>query len=170
MRLHTMKNVHGARRRRKRLGCGESSGHGKTSTRGGKGQTARTGSSLRIPFEGGQTPFIRRVPKRGFNNVRFKVRYAVVNVEALNLFDNNASVTPETLQQNGLVRGRNDGIKILGDGKLEKKLNVEAHAFSASARERIEKAGGQVRVIEPRKPLEKGVKTSRSKSAPKAKA
>jgi len=159
MRLHQLKNVKGARHRRKRLGCGESSGHGKTSTRGGKGQTARTGSALRIPFEGGQTPFIRRIPKRGFNNANFKIQFAVVNLEALNQFNNNSDVDPEVLKKSGLVRGRFEAIKILGDGKLEKKLNIKAHAFSASAKEQIEKAGGHVEVLPPAaKPQVKKVK------------
>jgi large subunit ribosomal protein L15 len=164
MRLHQLKNVKGARHRRKRLGCGESSGHGKTSTRGGKGQTARTGSSLRIPFEGGQTPLIRRVPKRGFNNANFKIRFAVVNLEALNQFNNNSDVDPDVLKKSGLVKGRFDGVKILGQGKLEKKLNIKAHAFSASAREQIEKAGGQTQILvtarkEPAAPVKKAAKS-----------
>ena len=172
MRLHQLKNVKGARHRRKRLGCGESSGHGKTSTRGGKGQTARTGSGLRIPFEGGQTPFIRRLPKRGFNNARFKTRFAVVNVEALNQFTNNSEVNPQTLRESGLIKGRFDGVKILGQGKLEKKLNIQAHAFSTTAREQIEKAGGQVHIIQAEvklspEPTPKAKKATQSKAAPK---
>jgi large subunit ribosomal protein L15 len=147
MRLHQLRNVKGARHRRKRLGCGESSGHGKTSTRGGKGQTARTGGALRIPFEGGQTPYIRRFPKRGFNNANYKIQFAVVNLDALNQFNNNSDVDPDVLKKSGLVKGRFDGIKILGQGKLEKKLNIKAHAFSASAKEQIEKAGGQAQVL-----------------------
>lgn len=147
MRLHDLKNVKGARHRRKRLGCGESSGHGKTSTRGGKGQSARTGSHLRIPFEGGQTPYIRRFPKRGFNNANYKVRFAVVNLESLNEFNNNSDVNPETLKKAGLINGQFDGVKILGQGKLEKKLNIKAHAFSASAKDQIEKAGGQIELL-----------------------
>jgi large subunit ribosomal protein L15 len=147
MRLHQLKNVKGARHRRKRLGCGESSGHGKTSTRGGKGQTARTGSKQRIPFEGGQTQFIRRFPKRGFNNANFKIRFAVVNLDALNQFNNNSDVDVEALKKSGLVKGQFDRVKILGEGKLEKKLNIKVHAFSASAKEQIEKAGGQAQVL-----------------------
>ncbi len=147
MRLHQLRNVKGARHRRKRLGCGESSGHGKTSTRGGKGQSARTGSHLRIPFEGGQTPFIRRFPKRGFNNANFKTRFAVVNLDALNQFHNNSDVDPEMLKKTGLVKGRFDAIKILGQGKLDKKLSIKAHAFSATAKEQIEKAGGQIQIL-----------------------
>ena len=164
MRLHQLKNVKGARHRRKRLGCGESSGHGKTSTRGGKGQSARTGSHLRIPFEGGQTPYIRRFPKRGFNNANFKIRFAVVNLDDLNQFHNNSEVDLEVLKKTGLVKGRCDGVKILGQGKLEKKLNIKAHAFSASAKEQIEKAGGQAHILstvrkEPETPKKKAVKS-----------
>ncbi|MBV9462743.1 MAG: 50S ribosomal protein L15 [Verrucomicrobiae bacterium] len=167
MRLHQLKNVPGARHRRKRLGCGESSGHGKTSTRGGKGQTARTGSSLRIPFEGGQTPFYRRMPKRGFNNARFKTRFAVVNVEALNQFSANAEVDEKALRQSGLVNGRIDGVKILGDGELQKKLTVRAHAFSASAKAQIEKAGGQIELLTLAAPKQE---KPESDTAPKPKA
>jgi large subunit ribosomal protein L15 len=169
MRLHQLKNVKGARHRRKRLGCGESSGHGKTSTRGGKGQTARTGSAIRIPFEGGQTPLYRRMPKRGFNNAAFKTRYAVVNLEALNFFDNNAQVDPAALEQTGLIRGRYDGVKILGDGKLQKKLTIKAHAFSASAKASIEKAGGHAELLPPIfKPLVKPAASKEKTQKPKA--
>lgn len=142
MRLHDLKPRPGAKHRRKRLGQGESSGHGKTSGRGGKGQTARSGSSIRIGFEGGQMPLIRRIPKRGFNNARFTTRYLPVNVEALNCFDDGARVDEVFLRANGLVNGRGDGVKILGDGELNKKLTVSVHAFSASARAKIEAKGG----------------------------
>jgi len=142
MRLHDLKPRPGAKHRRKRLGQGESSGHGKTSGRGGKGQTARSGSSIRIGFEGGQMPLIRRIPKRGFNNARFTTRYLPVNVEALNCFDEGTRVDEPVLRGHGLVNGRGDGVKILGDGELNKKLTVCAHAFSASARAKIEAKGG----------------------------
>jgi large subunit ribosomal protein L15 len=142
MRLHDLKPRPGAKHRRKRLGQGESSGHGKTSGRGGKGQTARSGSSIRIGFEGGQMPLIRRIPKRGFNNARFTTRYLPVNVEALNGFADGARVDEAALRELGLVNGRGDGVKILGDGELNKKLTVCAHAFSASARAKIEAKGG----------------------------
>ena len=142
MRLHNLKPRPGAKHRRKRLGQGESSGHGKTSGRGGKGQTARSGSSIRIGFEGGQMPLIRRIPKRGFNNARFTTRYLPVNVEALNCFDEGTRVDEPVLRGLGLVNGRGDGVKILGDGELNKKLTVCAHAFSASARAKIEAKGG----------------------------
>ncbi|MCX8157346.1 MAG: 50S ribosomal protein L15 [Verrucomicrobiae bacterium] len=142
MRLHDLNPRPGAKHRRKRLGAGESSGHGKTSGRGGKGQTARSGSSIRPTFEGGQMPLIRRLPKRGFNNARFAVRYLPVNLEALNRFDDGARVDEALLRQTGLANGRADGIKILGKGELKKKLTVVAHAFSASARAKIEALGG----------------------------
>jgi len=147
MRLHDLKPRPGAKHRRKRLGQGESSGHGKTSGRGGKGQTARSGSSIRIGFEGGQMPLIRRLPKRGFNNARHTTRYAAVNLEALNRFDEGARVDVESLKQAGLANGRWHGIKILGDGELTKKLQVSAHAFSASAKAKIEAKGGACEVI-----------------------
>src|SRR5512147_1205156 len=126
MRLHDLKPRPGAKHRRKRLGQGESSGHGKTAGRGGKGQTARSGSSIRIGFEGGQMPLIRRIPKRGFNNVRHGVFYLAVNLEALNRFDDGARVDEAVLRDAGLANGRADGIKILGSGELTKKLTVSA--------------------------------------------
>jgi len=142
MRLHDLKPRPGAKHRRKRLGQGESSGHGKTSGRGGKGQTARSGSSIRIGFEGGQMPLIRRIPKRGFNNARFGKQFITVNVGELNQFDDGAQVDETALRAAGLANGRGDGIKILGDGELSKKLTVSASAFSASAKAKIEARGG----------------------------
>src|SRR5580765_1016313 len=133
MRLHDLKPRPGAKHRRKRLGQGESSGHGKTAGRGGKGQTARSGSSIRIGFEGGQMPLIRRIPKRGFNNARFTTRYVAVNLDSLNQFEDGARVDVAALKSAGLANGPSDGVKILGDGALTKKLTVCAHAFSASA-------------------------------------
>ena len=147
MRLHDLKPRPGAKHRRKRLGQGESSGHGKTSGRGGKGQTARSGSSIRIGFEGGQMPLIRRIPKRGFNNKRHGTRYLPVNLESLNQFDDGARVDIAALQTAGLANGRLTTIKILGDGELTRKLTVTAHAFSASARQKIEAKGGKCEVI-----------------------
>jgi large subunit ribosomal protein L15 len=141
MRLHDLKPRPGAKHRRKRLGQGESSGHGKTSGRGGKGQTARSGSSIRPGFEGGQMPLIRRIPKRGFNNARFATRYLAVNIEDLNRFDDGARVDEKTMREAGLANG-NLGIKVLGDGELTKKLVVSAHAFSAKAKAQIESKGG----------------------------
>jgi large subunit ribosomal protein L15 len=146
MRLHDLKPRPGSKHRRKRLGQGESSGHGKTSGRGGKGQTARSGSSIRIGFEGGQMPLIRRIPKRGFNNKRFTTAYLPVNVESLNAFDNGARVDEAALRAAGLASGKSDGIKILGTGELTKKLTVVASAFSAGARAKIEGKGGACEV------------------------
>jgi len=146
MRLHNLKPRPGSKHRRKRLGQGESSGHGKTAGRGGKGQTARSGSSIRIGFEGGQMPLIRRIPKRGFNNTAFGTRYIAVNVSDLNVFDDGANVDETALRSVGLANGPGDGIKILGTGELSKKLNVTASAFSASAKTKIEAKGGKVEV------------------------
>lgn len=148
IRLHNLSNRPGAKHRVKRLGQGRSSGHGKTSTRGGKGQTARTGSSIRPGFEGGQMPLIRRIPKRGFNNAEFRIEYAIVNVEQLNSFDDGAEINPQLLIEKGILRSLLDGLKVLGGGELKKKLTVKAHGFSASAKEKIAKAGGQAQVIE----------------------
>ena len=152
MRLHDLKPRPGAKHRRKRLGQGESSGHGKTSGRGGKGQTARSGSSIRIGFEGGQMPLIRRIPKRGFNNARHATNYIPVNVEALNAFDDGARVDEAMLRGAGLANGKGAGIKILGDGEVTKKLSVSASAFSASAKAKIEAKGGTCEVISLKKP------------------
>jgi len=151
MRLHDLKPRPGAKHRRKRLGQGESSGHGKTSGRGGKGQTARSGSSIRIGFEGGQMPLIRRIPKRGFNNARHATRYLAVNLEALNRFEEGMRVDEAALRGAGLANGRASGIKILGDGELTRKLTVSAHAFSVSARAKIEAKGGACELIAPKK-------------------
>ena len=142
MRLHDLKPRPGSKHRRKRLGQGESSGHGKTSGRGGKGQTARSGSSIRIGFEGGQMPLIRRIPKRGFNNARHATVYIPVNLDALNQFEDGARVDEVALRATGAANGPGAGVKILGTGKLNKRLTVTAHAFSASARKGIEAAGG----------------------------
>jgi large subunit ribosomal protein L15 len=152
MRLHNLKPRPGARHRRKRLGQGEASGHGKTSGRGGKGQTARSGSSIRIGFEGGQMPLIRRIPKRGFNNARHTTRYLPVNLENLNRFEDGTRVDEAILRSAGLANGRGAGIKILGDGELTRKLTVSAHAFSASAKAKIEAKGGMCELIAPKKP------------------
>jgi large subunit ribosomal protein L15 len=144
MNLHTLKPRPGAKHRVKRLGCGESSGHGKTSGKGHKGQKARSGGSIRLGFEGGQMPLIRRLPKRGFNNAAFKTKFAVVNVDALNKFENGATVDETTLREQNLVRGRFDSIKILGTGELTKKLTIAGARVSQAAREKIEKAGGSI--------------------------
>jgi large subunit ribosomal protein L15 len=150
MRLHDLKPRPGAKHRRKRLGQGESSGHGKTSGRGGKGQTARSGSSIRIGFEGGQMPLIRRIPKRGFNNARHTTRYLPVNLDELNRFDDGARVDEAVLRNAGLANGRGAGVKILGTGDLTRKLTVSAHAFSASAKAKIEAKGGTCELIAPK--------------------
>jgi large subunit ribosomal protein L15 len=147
MRLHDLKHRPGAKHRRKRLGQGESSGHGKTSGRGGKGQTARSGSSIRIGFEGGQMPLIRRIPKRGFNNARHTVEYIPVNLDSLNHFKDGEKVDATALREAGLANGKLSRIKILGTGELTRKLTVTAHAFSASARSKIEAKGGTCEII-----------------------
>lgn len=165
MRLHDLKPRPGAKHRRKRLGQGEASGHGKTSGRGGKGQTARSGSSVRIGFEGGQMPLIRRIPKRGFNNANFAIRYIPVNLDALNRFDDGATVDEAALRTLGLAQGREPRIKILGDGDLTRKLVIKAHAFSASAREKIEKLGGTCEVVGKKAPHVKFAKTKQKPAA-----
>lgn len=147
MRLHNLKPRPGAKHRRKRLGQGESSGHGKTAGRGGKGQTARSGSSIRIGFEGGQMPLIRRIPKRGFNNARFATHYIAVNVGDLNRFDDGARVDETALRSAGLANGRSHGIKILGAGDLTRKLALVVSAISASAKAKVEAKGGSVEII-----------------------
>jgi len=147
MRLHNLKPRPGAKHRRKRLGQGESSGHGKTAGRGGKGQTARSGSSIRIGFEGGQMPLIRRIPKRGFNNAAFTTFYSAVNVEDLNQFEDGARVDEVALRSVGLANGRSHGIKILGSGDLTKKLTLVVSAISASAKTKVEARGGSVEIL-----------------------
>jgi large subunit ribosomal protein L15 len=147
MRLHDLKYRPGAKHRIKRIGQGEGSGHGKTSGRGGKGQTARSGSSVRPGFEGGQMPLIRRIPKRGFNNARHTIEFIPVNVSSLNQFDDGARVDETALRTLGVANGRLTRIKILGTGDLTKKLTVSAHAFSASARAKIEAKGGACEVV-----------------------
>jgi large subunit ribosomal protein L15 len=147
MRLHNLSPRPGSKHRRKRLGQGESSGHGKTAGRGGKGQTARSGSSIRIGFEGGQMPLIRRIPKRGFNNTAFGTRYIAVNVGDLNDFENGARVDETALKAVGLANGPGDGIKILANGELTKKLSLVVSACSASAKTKVEAKGGTVELI-----------------------
>ena len=154
MRLHNLRPRPGSRHRVKRLGCGESSGHGKTSGKGTKGQKARSGGSIRLGFEGGQMPLIRRLPKRGFNNAAFHKRYAVVNVSDLNAFKPGTVVNEQLLRVLNLVRGHFAGIKILGEGELKHGLTVEADKISTSAREKIERAGGTV-TLRDRRSIEK---------------
>ena len=148
VRLHSLRPRPGSRHRVKRLGCGESSGHGKTSGKGNKGQKARSGGSIRLGFEGGQMPLIRRLPKRGFNNAAFHKRYAIVNLDDLNAFKAGTAVNEQLLRESKLVRGHFVGIKILGDGELKHELKVEADKISATAREKIEKAGGTITLRE----------------------
>src|SRR5947199_1782776 len=149
MRLHNLRPRPGARHRVKRLGCGESSGHGKTSGKGHKGQKARSGGSLRLGFEGGQMPLIRRLPKRGFNNAAFHRNYAIVNLDDLNEFKSGTTVNEQLLRESKLVRGDFYGIKILGDGDLKHALKIEVDKVSAGAREKIDKAGGTVTMRDP---------------------
>jgi large subunit ribosomal protein L15 len=144
LRLHNLRPRPGARHRVKRLGCGESSGHGKTSGKGHKGQKARSGGSIRLGFEGGQMPLIRRLPKRGFNNAAFHKTYAIVNLSALAEFKSGSVVNEASLREAKLVRGNFHGIKILGDGDLKHGLTIQVHKVSASARDKIEKAGGTI--------------------------
>ena len=146
MKLHELEKNIGATHARKRVGRGPGSGLGKTSGRGQKGQKARSGGSINPVFEGGQLPLFQRLPKRGFHNVN-RVEYSVVNVEDLNVFEENTIVDIEALKEAGLVKKLNDGVKILGDGELTKKLTVKANKFSAKAKEVIEKAGGTAEVM-----------------------
>ena len=144
MNLSNLKPRPGSKHRVKRLGCGESSGHGKTSGKGHKGQKARSGGSIRLGFEGGQMPLIRRIPKRGFNNEVFKTKFAVVNLLDLNDFENGATVDEAALLEAGLIRKPYDQVKILGTGELTKKLTIVANKASESAKSAIEKAGGSL--------------------------
>lgn len=149
MKLNELRPSEGSKvKSRKRVGRGTGSGLGKTSGKGHKGQKARSGGGVRPGFEGGQMPLFRRVPKRGFTNI-FAKEYAILNVEDLNRFDDNTVVTPELLRETGVINSRKDidGIKVLGNGELNKKLTVKAHKFSKQAAEKIEAAGGKVEVI-----------------------
>lgn len=146
MNLNEMKYNDGARRETKRLGRGQGSGQGKTAGKGHKGQNARSGGGVAIGFEGGQTPLYKRIPKRGFTNFARK-EYAVINLSDLNKFEDGATVTPEILKEAGILKKQLDGVKVLGNGTLEKKLTVKCNKVSASAKEAIEKAGGNVEVL-----------------------
>lgn len=144
MKLHELTNVPGAVHRRKRVGCGEGGGHGKTSGKGGKGQTARSGGSIRPGFEGGQMPLYRKLPHRGFNNKNFKTVFSIVNVGDLARLDDSVTeVDAQVLAQSGLTRDASLPVKILGVGEIARSLKVTAAKFSGSAKEKIEKAGGQ---------------------------
>ena len=147
MKLHELSSVDGSTHRRKVVGRGPGSGHGKTSGRGEKGQKARSGGGVSAWFEGGQTPLYKRLPRRGFSNKRFETRYAIVNVSDLNRFKDGDTITPELLKESGLVKKELNGIKILGNGTLEKKLTVKANVFTNSAITKIEEKGGSTEVI-----------------------
>ncbi|CAG9622202.1 50S ribosomal protein L15 [Sutcliffiella rhizosphaerae] len=146
MKLHELKPNEGSRKERNRVGRGTGSGNGKTSGKGHKGQNARSGGGVRPGFEGGQTPLFQRLPKRGFTNINRK-EYAIINLDTLNRFEEGTEVTPELLIETGLVSKLNAGLKVLGNGSVEKKLTVRAHKFSSAAKEAIEAAGGSVEVI-----------------------
>jgi large subunit ribosomal protein L15 len=146
MKLDDLKPATGSNKKRKRVGRGDGSGHGKTSGRGHKGQGARSGGNVQPGFEGGQMPLQRRLPKRGFHNP-FRVEVSVVNIEQLESFPSGSEVTPELLLQHGLIGGKNRRVKILGDGALSKPLTVKAHGFSAKAKEKIESSGGKTELI-----------------------
>ena len=179
IRLHNLKPRPGSRHRVKRLGIGESSGHGKTSGKGNKGQKARSGGSIRLGFEGGQMPLIRRLPKRGFNNTAFRQQYAIVNLDDLNEFKAGATINEQTLRESKHIRGQVAGLKILGRGELKHGLTIEADRVSQSAREKIENAGGTI-TLRQRKPATDGRRAEASPeqeaapaseaSQPKAKA
>ena len=147
MKLHELEKNIGATHARKRVGRGPGSGLGKTSGKGQKGQKARSGVSISPVFEGGQLPLYRRLPKRGFTNAKFKTRYATINVDALNVFENGTVVTEALLKEKGLIKNQLDGVKVLGNGKLEKKLTIQVSKFSASALEKIKEAGSKAEVI-----------------------
>ena len=146
MKLHELRAPKGATKAPKRKGRGNATGQGKTAGRGMNGQNSRSGGGVRPGFEGGQMPLTRIMPKRGFRNPN-KKQWAILNVEALNLFDNGTVVTPEMLIEKGIIKKVADGVKVLGDGKLEKNLTVQANKFTASAVEKIEAAGGKAEVI-----------------------
>ena len=146
MKLHELSPAAGSVSDVKRKGRGPGSGNGKTAGKGHKGQNARAGGGVRIGFEGGQMPITRRLPKRGFNNI-FAKKYAIVNIEALNAFDNGAFVSAAELLEKKIIRKEEDGLRVLGNGELTKKLTVKANAFSESAKAKIEAAGGKVEVV-----------------------
>ena len=146
MKLHELKAAGGSTKNPKRKGRGTGTGNGTTAGRGMNGQNSRSGGGVRLGFEGGQMPLYRRLPKRGFTNI-WGTEYTDLNVDALNRFEAGTVVTPEMLKEAGLVKQVKDGIKILGDGKLEKNLTVQAHKFTKTAVEKIESAGGKVEVI-----------------------
>lgn len=147
MKLHELEKNIGATHAKKRVGRGLGSGLGKTSGKGQKGQKARSGGSINPVFEGGQLPLFRRIPKRGFKNYNFRTRYAVINLDSLNRFDEGTVVTPALLKETGIIKNQLDGVKVLGNGTLEKKLTIQANKFSASALEKIKESGSKAEVI-----------------------
>ena len=147
MKLHELERNIGAKQKRQIVGRGPGSGLGKTSGKGHKGQNARSGGGVNPVFEGGQLPLYRRLPKRGFSNYEFKTRYATINVSDLNIFEDGTLVTPALLKEVGLVKKQLDGIKVLGNGTLNKKLTIQAQKFSASAIEKIEESGSKFEVM-----------------------
>ena len=147
MKLHELERNIGATQAKKRVGRGSGSGLGKTSGRGQKGQKARSGGGVNPEFEGGQLPLYRRIPKRGFKNAMFKTRYAVINVEELNAFEDGTVVSPALLKEAGIIKNQLDGVKVLGNGKLEKKLTIQANKFSTSALDKIKESGSKAEVI-----------------------
>lgn len=147
MRLHDLKPAEGSRKNKKRVGRGTGSGLGTTAGRGMNGQNSRSGGGVRPGFEGGQMPLFRRLPKRGFTNARFKKHWTILNVTDLNVFEDKTEVTPEILMEKGLIKSLKFDVKILGDGELNKSLNIKANKFTQSAIKKIEAAGGKVEVI-----------------------
>lgn len=147
MKLDDLKPAPGSSKNRKRVGRGPGSGHGKTSGRGHKGQGSRSGGNTKPGFEGGQMPLQRRLPKRGFHNI-FRIEMVVVNLTQLDLLASAGDIAPETMSQNGLISGKNRQVKVLGEGNLTKAVTIRAHGFSASARQKIEAAGGKAELIE----------------------
>lgn len=147
MKLNELQRNIGATHAKKRVGRGPGSGLGKTSGKGQKGQKARSGVSIKAVFEGGQLPLYRRIPRKGFNNAKFRTVYGTINVEELNKFEDGTTVTPALLKDTGLLKKQYDGVKVLGNGKLEKKLTIQANKFSTSALEKIKEAGSKAEVI-----------------------
>ena len=147
MKLHELEKNIGATQAKKRVGRGSGSGLGKTSGRGQIGQKARSGGGVNPVFEGGQLPLYRRIPKRGFKNAMFKTRYAVINVEELNVFEDGTVVSPALLKEAGIIKNQLDGVKVVGNGKLEKQLTIQANKFSTSALDKIKESGSKAEVI-----------------------
>jgi len=155
----------GSRKRHKRLGCGHGSGHGKSCTRGSNGQRSRSGDGKMVGFEGGQMPLVRRLPKRGFRNTDFRTEYQVVHIDDLiRVFKNQSEVSLEALRLHGLI-GAGDRVKVLGDGEISKPMKVQAHAFSKSAKEKIEKAGGKADIVAQGKPYVREAKAKTGKAS-----